>query len=81
MERFLRGFSHDFESTSLRKKYANCRERIILKTGKCLVNAQTRQVESLTSGARQMRPGIRIVEELWDYNHPVILLAGQNLRE
>jgi len=28
------------------KKYANCREHIILKTGKCLVNAVTVQVES-----------------------------------
>ena len=31
MERFLRGFSHDFECTSSRKKYANCREHIVLK--------------------------------------------------
>jgi ribosomal protein L40E len=35
MGRFLRGFSHDFESTSSLKKYANCREHIVLKTRKC----------------------------------------------
>jgi len=46
MERFLRGFSHDFESTSSRTKYTNCLEHFIPKTGKCLVNAVIVEVES-----------------------------------
>ena len=38
------------------------------------------RAESLTNGAPQMRPGIRIIEGLQDYNHPVILVGGIGVR-